>query len=343
MAKAIGRAAIVTRMKAMAARLGKRRITRDEFVRESGIPRRAISRHFVRFWDLLREAGLDDQPPNRPVDDETLLRALRDGCHEVGGVIGQWRFMQTSKHHANTVKKRWGGWDKALQALRDWLLRHEPAFPHLDALDDYCARRRQLKASGEAPSDRRFGEILRFRAMEHAPTSESGVICLFGMVAGELGFVLEGLGSGFPDAEVKRRDGRGWRRARVEFEHQSRNFVAHGHDPAGCDLIVCWEHNWRDCPLEVLELKSAVRKLANGPLSARSGEREGPAALRCGPSRPATGAKDWASLEGWPCFETPSCGRRLSMRFVFWRPAPPPIKKAVSCETAFSALKRRPR
>ena len=260
--KPVTRAAIVARMKAVAKRLGRRRITRDEFVRESGISRKAIGRHFARFWDLLRAAGLDDHPPNRPVDDETLLRALRDGCLAVRGAIGQWRFQQLSKHHVNTLKKRWGGWDKALTALRDWLLRHEPHFPHLDALDRYCAKKQRLKASGEAPSDRRFGEILRFRALEHAPTTEGGVIYLFGMIAGELGFVLEGIGTGFPDAEVKRRDGRGWRRVRVEFEHQSRNFQFHGHDPAGCDLIVCWENNWPDCPLEVLELKGVLPRLS---------------------------------------------------------------------------------
>jgi hypothetical protein len=31
--------------------------------------------------------------------------------------------------------------------------------------------------------------------------------------------------------------------------------------PAGCDTIVCWEHNWPDCPVEVLELKTAVAVL----------------------------------------------------------------------------------
>jgi hypothetical protein len=30
------------------------------------------------------------------------------------------------------------------------------------------------------------------------------------------------------------------------------------HDPKGCDLIVCWEHNWPECPLEVLELRAIV-------------------------------------------------------------------------------------
>jgi hypothetical protein len=33
------------------------------------------------------------------------------------------------------------------------------------------------------------------------------------------------------------------------------------HDPAGCDIIVCWEHNWPECPLEVVELKKAISDL----------------------------------------------------------------------------------
>jgi hypothetical protein len=49
----------------------------------------------------------------------------------------------------------------------------------------------------------------------------------------------------------------------VELEQESRNFLKHGHDPNGCDLIVCWEHNWDECPLEVIELKSVIRKLTH--------------------------------------------------------------------------------
>ena len=43
---------------------------------------------------------------------------------------------------------------------------------------------------------------------------------------------------------------------------ESRNFRDHGHDPAGCDVVVCWEHNWPDCPKKVLELRSAIGVLA---------------------------------------------------------------------------------
>jgi hypothetical protein len=41
---------------------------------------------------------------------------------------------------------------------------------------------------------------------------------------------------------------------RAEVETESRMFVAHGHDVDGCDLIICWRHNWTDCPLPVLTL-----------------------------------------------------------------------------------------
>jgi hypothetical protein len=43
---------------------------------------------------------------------------------------------------------------------------------------------------------------------------------------------------------------------------ESRKFLDHRHDPAGCDLIVCWKHTWTRCPenLEVLELSSVLQR-----------------------------------------------------------------------------------
>lgn len=43
----------------------------------------------------------------------------------------------------------------------------------------------------------------------------------------------------------------------IEFEIRNRNFAKQGHDPNKCDLIVCWKHDWKDCPkrIDVLELK----------------------------------------------------------------------------------------
>ncbi len=93
--------------------------------------------------------------------------------------------------------------------------------------------------------------------MTNAPMNELGVVFLFGMVAAELGFQVESLQGKFPDCEAKREVVKGkWQRSRIEFEYESKNFHLHGHDPKGCDVIVCWRHNWKDCPeeLEVIEL-----------------------------------------------------------------------------------------
>jgi hypothetical protein len=99
--------------------------------------------------------------------------------------------------------------------------------------------------------------------MTNAPMNELGVVFLFGMVAAELGFQVESLQGKFPDCEAKREVVKGkWQRSRIEFEYESKNFHLHGHDPKGCDVIVCWRHNWKDCPeeLEVIELCRVVRR-----------------------------------------------------------------------------------
>jgi hypothetical protein len=104
----------------------------------------------------------------------------------------------------------------------------------------------------------------RARGLRHAPINEQGVVFLFGIVAYELGFIVEAVHAGYPDCEAKRRldaDGERWLKVRIEFEFRSRNFVAHGHDPAACDVIVCWEHDWPDCPLEVVELRRVIDEL----------------------------------------------------------------------------------
>ena len=97
--------------------------------------------------------------------------------------------------------------------------------------------------------------------MAHAPTNEDGVIFLFGVMAAELGYRVERIQRGFPDCEAKREVAPGkWEWARIEFEYESRNFKEHRHDPAGCDVIVCWRHNWPDCPegIEVVELSRVL-------------------------------------------------------------------------------------
>jgi hypothetical protein len=102
-----------------------------------------------------------------------------------------------------------------------------------------------------------MGEPFDRRPMTNAPVNELGVMVLFGMVAAGLGLQVESVQGKFPDCIAKRQVAPGkWQYLRIEFEYESKNFKLHGHDPKGCDMIVCWRHNWKECPaeIEVVEL-----------------------------------------------------------------------------------------
>ena len=109
-----------------------------------------------------------------------------------------------------------------------------------------------------------YGDPLTLTPLTYAPTSEGGVIFLFGTMARELGYAVSRIQPGFPDCEAMRevRPAQ-WQHVRIEFEFESRNFLVHDHPVAGCDLIVCWNHNWQNCPVEVLELSKVVMAAAN--------------------------------------------------------------------------------
>ena len=109
-----------------------------------------------------------------------------------------------------------------------------------------------------------YGAPMHLPEMAHEPLNELGVIFAFGVVARRLGFVALRFQPGFPDCEALREVARGvWQRVRIEFEFESRNFLRHRHKPNGCELIVCWKHNWRECPegLEVVELRKVMNRL----------------------------------------------------------------------------------
>jgi hypothetical protein len=110
------------------------------------------------------------------------------------------------------------------------------------------------------------GDLINFRGMVYAPQTESGVLYLFGKVAEDLNMYIEELRPESPDAIARRFTGKGWERLRVEFEQRSSDFKQSGRDADGCDLLVCWEHDWPTCPLEVVELRDRIRELENHPI-----------------------------------------------------------------------------
>jgi len=111
------------------------------------------------------------------------------------------------------------------------------------------------------------GELINFRGLIWAPVNEQGVVFIFGMIARELGMYVELVRPGYPDCIAKRYVGKGkWEEIKIEFEYRSSQFK---HDASECDMIVCWEHDWKKCPanIEVIELKEEIKKLENFPLA----------------------------------------------------------------------------
>jgi hypothetical protein len=262
------RDALIEAVKAAAAKCGAD-LARADFIRESGISEHQINRLFPegRWSELKQVAGLDRNPRhNLPLDDEAILKGFHRVASELGHVPTWAIFAHRAQISADVVRRRFGGLQGTLVAYRDWLERVDPTSPllaqlHTKSKHEIPTPPVPAEEGGVSPPAWQktdgpvYGAPIDFRGLRHAPVNEQGVVFLFGMVAYELGFIVEAVHAAFPDCEAKRcidQKEQRWQRVRIEFEHHSRTFRDHGHDPSGCDLIVCWEHNWPECPLPVL-------------------------------------------------------------------------------------------
>ena len=259
-------------------------VSRGAFTRLTGINSHFISAHFSGGWKEVEEAaGAPKSAGFRPrASDDDMLRAFHKAVSELGTIPTGLQLRARGAPALRTFNKRFGPLPQILDRYEAWLKEHDPASPLLAQLQAREKIGRPMR--GRPPHRNRdaaewprsagldYGAPLDFRGLRHEPTCELGVIYLFGMLSEQLGMAVEALQPGFPDCEAKRcvdvaRNR--WQRVRIEFEYLSRNFRDHRHDPAGCDLIVCWRHDWPECPLEVIELRSVVTQLMGEP--ARSG------------------------------------------------------------------------
>jgi len=118
------------------------------------------------------------------------------------------------------------------------------------------------------------GPLINFRGLVYSPINEQGVVFLFGRVLEDLNMYIEEVRTKYPDCVARRYAGKGWERVYIEFEYKSSDFKNHGHDPKECDIIVCWEHDWPDCPIQVIELKPIIRELQNKEIEPGKGPDE---------------------------------------------------------------------
>lgn len=245
------------------------------------IPKRVLYHYFPKnpVTTACNEAGFAFDRPNVKID-------LHDWLQDWGLVVRQKGVPNAAEYdskkygnkYSSSVFIRAGGrWSLVPSKFREFA-KNKPEWADVLAKLSMVASKREktmnehlktVKATTRSqPSysklDGRptYGNPIDFRGLRHEPVNEQGVVFLFGMVAKELGYMVEGVQTGYPDCEAKRQvEGGRWQGVKIEFEFESRNF---NHHPDGCDVIVCWRHNWPQCPghIEVVELSSVIKTLA---------------------------------------------------------------------------------
>jgi hypothetical protein len=253
----------------------------SEFVKWAGIARRQIRKHFGAYGFALKECNLERSTSGGGGQKLPMEQLFMDWA----GVVQKLRKLPSmseyevlSKHECSTLVRRFGSWRQVPHGMKQFAESRGIAEQWECELE---LVRRDGEASGENAGGAMgpagvpaqwplallnrpaYGTPMWPGPMAHSPANELGVVFLFGAMAERMGFVVHRLQAEFPDCEAIRQVGEDkWQKVRIEFEYESRNFLKHMHAASECDLIVCWRNNWPECPLEVVELKREIARIA---------------------------------------------------------------------------------
>ncbi len=264
---------IMTTIRGLAEKLG-RVPSLAELKTMTPVGRRTVRNEFTTYTNALIACGMETGRKFR-IPMEALFDDWARVTRQLKKPPSSMAYEENGVHSAKAVLARCGSWRRVPHMMLKYAQEHglekqwpdvvamartekELSWPATESLwPGHAAARWDVFTNRPV-----YGTPMNRAPLAHAPTNELGVVYLFGTMARELGYIVTLLQAEFPDCEALRevQPGR-WQRVRIEFEYESRNFLKHGHRTDGCDMIICWVHNWPECPLEVLELKSAVRGL----------------------------------------------------------------------------------
>ncbi len=252
---------LLNELRRVAEQLGKPP-TKKQFAKLGRASSKVYANRFGSWNNALKQAGLAIQRVLNIPEGE-LLAEIEKVWDQIGRQP-KWKEMnRLGRFTSTTYRNRFGSWIKALEEFAKWKNKgQEKITTNSDeAVPDISLNQpRKLRTSRKVE----YGEPIDFLGLRHAPLNEQGVVYMFGILSRKLGFIIEAVGTGFPDCEGKRqipgKQGR-WEQVAIEFEYKSSNFKLHGHNPDECDVIVCWENDWKDCPIEVISLKELMGKI----------------------------------------------------------------------------------
>jgi len=263
---------VMATMVECSARLG-RAPSLPELTRMSTVTRRLVRKYFGSYARALAECNLARSGAGYKVEMPDLFTDWAGIVRQLKKLPSVNDYASMSRYSPTPLMARFGVWTQVPPNMKQFMEEQAGMEEWQDVLDMITAQEKQetekARILGPTSGPCRewsvlvdqpiYGPLLRPYPLVHGPVNEAGVIYLFGTMAEDLGYVVTRMQTDFPDCEAMRRiAGNRWQRVRIEFEYESRNFLKHGHDLKGCDLIVCWVNNWPECPVEVLELSKEV-------------------------------------------------------------------------------------
>lgn len=221
---------VVAAIKDVAAALG-RSPSRPEFIARSGITEYHILKHFESWNAAVRSAGLDPDETNIRANDEELLADWATLVRKHRRIPPRHQYRREGRFGPGVFDRHFGPWS---------------GFP--------AVFRRFAEGRPE------WADVVALLPVEvPMPDEPAHVRPTRPDVTGRSYMKLDGRPTyGDPI------DFRGLRHAPVNEDGVVfLNFREHGHPVDGCDVIVCWRHNWPECPsrLEVVGLESVIRSL----------------------------------------------------------------------------------
>jgi hypothetical protein len=248
-----------------------------ELEKTGRITRYQVDKAFGSYMRALKACGLKGRGCGFRVDEDDLFQEWALMVRHLGAIPNIHEYQKHSRRSIRPMLRCFKNWSKVPKGVMEYFRSRGRQEEWEDVFE--IIRRKAEGTTGENSERSKSGQAFTSREKIHykntfygppllpsvvtyAPINEIGLTVLFASMAKELGFRITHMQTEFPDGEVMREVEYGrWQRLRVEFEFESRNFVSHAHPADGCELIVCWNHNWAECPLEVLEMKSIVEKM----------------------------------------------------------------------------------
>jgi hypothetical protein len=246
--------------------------SRSELLENTELSIFKLQKNFGSYVNALEACGLERHGCGYKIEMSALFMDWARVTRKLGKIPSMLDYGAHGKYTTKALVRHYGGWQRVPAGLLSYARETHLEDEWQDVMDiaeralkvalspeRTSAQAKNLLYGRRAAADRPvYGPpMMTASPLVYAPTNEAGVMVLFGAVAREQGFAITRVQQGFPDCEVMREvEPEKWQPQKLEFEYESKNFLLHLHPVDGCDGIVCWKHNWPECPLEVLELST---------------------------------------------------------------------------------------